>query len=65
MERALGLAREVWGHVGPNPTVGCVIVKDCQVVGEAATYPGGRPALSQALEVARKPQSGRRFTQQA
>jgi len=43
MERALGLAREVRGHVWPNPPVGCVIVKDDHVVGEAATHPGGRP----------------------
>jgi len=43
MERALGLAREVRGQVWPNPPVGCVIVKDDHVVGEAATHPGGRP----------------------
>ena len=43
MERALGLAREVRGHVWPNPPVGCVIVKDDHVVREAATHPGGRP----------------------
>ncbi|NRB02278.1 MAG: bifunctional diaminohydroxyphosphoribosylaminopyrimidine deaminase/5-amino-6-(5-phosphoribosylamino)uracil reductase RibD [Rhodobacteraceae bacterium] len=57
MERALGLAREVRGHVWPNPPVGCVIVKDGNVVGEAATDPGGRPhaerkAIEQAGQVA-------------
>jgi diaminohydroxyphosphoribosylaminopyrimidine deaminase/5-amino-6-(5-phosphoribosylamino)uracil reductase len=43
MKRALVLAREVRGHVWPNPPVGCVIVKDGDVVSEAATHPGGRP----------------------
>ena len=47
MERALGLAREVRGHVWPNPPVGCVIIKDGKVVGEAATHPGGRPHAEQ------------------
>lgn len=53
MERALGLAREVRGHVWPNPPVGCVIVKDSHVVGEAATHPGGRPhAERKAIDLA-------------
>ena len=43
MQRALMLAREVRGHVYPNPPVGCVILKDGAVVAEAATHPGGRP----------------------
>lgn len=54
MERALDLARGVRGHVWPNPPVGCVIVKDGRMVGEAATHPGGRPhAERQALDQAR------------
>lgn len=57
MERALGLARGARGYVWPNPPVGCVIVKDGQVVGEAATHPGGRPhaerkAIDQAGQLA-------------
>ena len=53
MERALVLAREVRGHVWPNPPVGCVIVKHGAVVSEAATHPGGRPhAERKAIEQA-------------
>ncbi|MEM1386234.1 MAG: bifunctional diaminohydroxyphosphoribosylaminopyrimidine deaminase/5-amino-6-(5-phosphoribosylamino)uracil reductase RibD [Pseudomonadota bacterium] len=57
MERALVLAREARGHVWPNPPVGCVIVKDSDVLAEAATHPGGRPhaerkAIDQAGEAA-------------
>ena len=54
MERALGLAREARGHVWPNPPVGCVIIKEGRVVGEAATHPGGRPhAERNAIDQAR------------
>ena len=34
MEHALALARKGIGLASPNPTVGCVIVKDGQIVGE-------------------------------
>jgi len=34
LRRALELGRRGWGHVQPNPLVGCVLVKDGQVVGE-------------------------------
>lgn len=34
MEHALALARKGVGLASPNPTVGCVIVKDSQIVGE-------------------------------
>ena len=43
MRRAIELARAEMGKTWPNPAVGCVIVKDLQVVAEAATAPGGRP----------------------
>lgn len=53
MARALSLAREVRGHVWPNPPVGCVIVKDGAIAAEAATHPGGRPhAERKALDEA-------------
>ena len=39
----LGLARRGLGQVWPNPTVGCVLVKDGEVVGRGWTQPGGRP----------------------
>lgn len=43
MRRAIDLARAEMGKTWPNPAVGCVIVKDGEVVSEAATAPGGRP----------------------
>lgn len=50
MRRALDLAAPMVGQTAPNPAVGCVIVKDGAVVGEAATAAGGRPhAEEQAL----------------
>lgn len=53
MRRAIDLARPRVGFTGDNPAVGCVIVRDGQVVGEGATGFGGRPhaeevALAQA-----------------
>jgi len=41
MRRAVALTRP--GTTWPNPSVGCVIVKDYEVVGEGATGAGGRP----------------------
>jgi diaminohydroxyphosphoribosylaminopyrimidine deaminase/5-amino-6-(5-phosphoribosylamino)uracil reductase len=57
MRRAIELARAQHGRTADNPAVGCVIVKDGRVVGEAATAEGGRPhaeelALRQAGEAA-------------
>ena len=43
MRRALSLAWGQLGRTAPNPSVGCVIVADGVVVGEAATGDGGRP----------------------
>jgi diaminohydroxyphosphoribosylaminopyrimidine deaminase/5-amino-6-(5-phosphoribosylamino)uracil reductase len=43
MRRAIALATENLGRTGDNPSVGCVLVKDGQVVGEGATGLGGRP----------------------
>lgn len=58
MRRAIALAGANVGKTGENPSVGCVIVKDGQVIAEAATAEGGRPhaeeqALAQAGEAAR------------
>jgi pyrimidine deaminase RibD-like protein len=51
MRRAIDLAAARVGETGENPSVGCVIVSEGEVVGEAATAPGGRPhAEEQALE---------------
>jgi len=43
MRAALALGRRGLGTVWPNPTVGCVLVKDGEVVGRGWTQPGGRP----------------------
>ncbi len=50
MALALSLGRRGLGRVWPNPAVGCVIVKDGQIVGRGWTQPGGRPhAETEAL----------------
>jgi diaminohydroxyphosphoribosylaminopyrimidine deaminase/5-amino-6-(5-phosphoribosylamino)uracil reductase len=43
MRSALALARRGLGTTWPNPSVGCVVVRDGRVVGRAVTAPGGRP----------------------
>jgi len=53
MALALRLAERGLGRAWPNPAVGCVVVKDGQIVGRGWTQPGGRPhaeveALSRA-----------------
>lgn len=57
MALALSLGGRGLGRVWPNPAVGCVIVRDQQIVGRGWTAPGGRPhaetqALTQAGDVA-------------
>lgn len=53
MDAALALAYARLGQTAPNPSVGCVIVRDRRVIAAAATAPGGRPhAETQALEAA-------------
>lgn len=58
MDASLMLARRGLGQVWPNPSVGCVIIRDGRVVGRGFTQPGGRPhaeamALAQAGEAAK------------
>jgi diaminohydroxyphosphoribosylaminopyrimidine deaminase/5-amino-6-(5-phosphoribosylamino)uracil reductase len=58
MGAALALASRGAGLCFPNPSVGCVIVKDGRVIGRGHTGAGGRPhaealALAQAGEAAR------------
>ncbi|VCU69413.1 Riboflavin biosynthesis protein RibD [Pigmentiphaga humi] len=43
MRRALALAEGALYRTSPNPRVGCVIVRDGQVLGEGATQPAGGP----------------------
>jgi diaminohydroxyphosphoribosylaminopyrimidine deaminase/5-amino-6-(5-phosphoribosylamino)uracil reductase len=53
MSRALQLADSQLGLTAPNPAVGCVLVRDGQIIAEAATADGGRPhAETQAIEKA-------------
>jgi diaminohydroxyphosphoribosylaminopyrimidine deaminase/5-amino-6-(5-phosphoribosylamino)uracil reductase len=53
MGRAIALAKARMGQTWPNPAVGCVIVRDGEIVAEAATASGGRPhAEEQAIPVA-------------
>ena len=58
MRAALALARRGLGSTWPNPSVGCVLVRDGRVVGRGTTAPGGRPhaervALDMAGDAAR------------
>ena len=53
MQIALDLARGQIGRTGENPAVGCVLVKDGNIIGQGVTSDGGRPhgeakALAQA-----------------
>ena len=64
MAHALRLAARGLGAVWPNPAVGCVLVRDGQIVGRGWTQPGGRPhaetrALAQAgAEIVRQSEPG-------
>lgn len=53
MRAALTLAARGLGNTWPNPSVGCVVVKDGRVVGRALTAASGRPhAEPQAIAMA-------------
>lgn len=59
MARALELAASARRRTAPNPWVGCVIVRDGDVVGEGATQPpGGAHAEVEALRAAGERASG-------
>ena len=52
MQHALEMARRAVGTSSPNPPVGAVVVRDCEVVGEGWTQPPGQAhAEVVALEV--------------
>lgn len=58
MALALSLGQRGLGKCWPNPSVGCVIVRDGRIIGRGWTRPGGRPhaeivALDQAGAAAR------------
>ena len=53
MALAISLGRRNLGQTSPNPSVGCVIVKNSVIVGRGCTAPTGRPhAETQALNQA-------------
>jgi diaminohydroxyphosphoribosylaminopyrimidine deaminase/5-amino-6-(5-phosphoribosylamino)uracil reductase len=53
MRAAITLARRGLGETAPNPSVGCVIVRDNEVIARARTAAGGRPhAETEALRIA-------------
>lgn len=43
MRLALSLGQKQKGRTAENPAVGCVLVKDGEIVGQGATADGGRP----------------------
>ena len=58
MAEAIALAANHLGQTGTNPSVGCVIVRDGEIVGRGVTAKSGRPhaetqALAEAGELAR------------
>jgi diaminohydroxyphosphoribosylaminopyrimidine deaminase/5-amino-6-(5-phosphoribosylamino)uracil reductase len=58
MLEAARLGEAARGRTAPNPNVGCLIVKDGEVIGKGATAPGGRPhaeavALAEAGSMAK------------
>jgi diaminohydroxyphosphoribosylaminopyrimidine deaminase/5-amino-6-(5-phosphoribosylamino)uracil reductase len=59
MRAALALARRSLGRTWPNPSVGCVIVRDGRVIARGRTQQGGRPhAEADAIAHAGEPLKG-------
>uniref|UniRef100_A0ACD5WJ66 Uncharacterized protein n=1 Tax=Avena sativa TaxID=4498 RepID=A0ACD5WJ66_AVESA len=60
MRRCVELARKASGHTSPNPMIGCVLVRDGQVIGEGFHPKAGQPhdkmvfALRDAGDLAEK-----------
>ena len=53
MDKALALSRTQLGRTGLNPSVGCIIVKNDEIIGQGVTSDGGRPhGETNALAVA-------------
>lgn len=49
MRLAIAAARANHGQTGPNPSVGCVLVRDGRALIGGATAPGGRPHAEEAV----------------
>ena len=59
MRQAIARGMAQMGRTWPNPSVGCILVKDGEVVGEGATGDGGRPHAEEvALDRAGKSAEG-------
>lgn len=59
MDAALALARSGLGTTAPNPSVGCVLYKNGEIIGTGVTAPGGRPHAERlALDLAGKAAKG-------
>ncbi|MET0374139.1 MAG: bifunctional diaminohydroxyphosphoribosylaminopyrimidine deaminase/5-amino-6-(5-phosphoribosylamino)uracil reductase RibD [Rhizorhabdus sp.] len=53
MASAIALAGRGRGRTAPNPSVGCLVVRDGRLIGRGWTQPGGRPhAEARAIEAA-------------
>jgi len=53
MMSAIALAGRGRGRTTPNPSVGCIVVRDGRLIGRGWTQPGGRPhAEARAIEAA-------------
>lgn len=58
MAAAVALSQRGRGRTWPNPSVGCILVNGCRIIGRGWTQPGGRPhaeamALAEAGTAAR------------
>lgn len=51
MKRALELSRQALGKTSPNPMVGCVIVKEGEIIGEGFHPKAGEPHAEVLLSV--------------
>ena len=59
MGQAVALGEDARGRSAPNPNVGCLVVRDGEIVGRGATAAGGRPHAEQvAIEGAGKKATG-------
>ena len=54
MQQAINMAKLGLGNVGDNPTVGCIIVANKQIIGRGFTQKDGRHAEVMALLMAKK-----------
>ena len=52
MKKALELAKTALGYTTPNPAVGCVIVKDGEIVGTGYHHKAGTPHAEVCVKLA-------------